>query len=44
MGVATGSVVHSTEFQVPSGVSPGAAKLRVVANGIASEPVAVTLV
>lgn len=44
MGVATGSVVHSTEFQVPSGISPGAAKLRVVANGIASEPVAVTIV
>ncbi len=44
MGVATGSVVHSTEFLVPSGIGLGASELRVIANGIASDPVAVTIV
>lgn len=44
MGVATGSVIHSTEFLVPSGIHLGASQLRVIANGIASDPVAVTIV
>ena len=44
MGVATGSVVHSTDFLVPSGIGLGASQLRVVANGIASDPVAVAIV
>ncbi len=44
MGVATGSVVQSTDFLVPSGIGSGASELRVIANGIASQPVAVTIV
>jgi hypothetical protein len=44
MGVATGSVVHSTEFVVPSVIDAGPSELRVVANGIASDAVAVTIV
>jgi hypothetical protein len=43
MGVATGSVVHSTEFDVPPGIELGPSQLCVVANGIAScTPVHVT--
>jgi hypothetical protein len=44
MGVATGSVVQSTDFLVPSGIGLGASELRVIANGIASQPVVVTIV
>jgi Galactose oxidase, central domain len=44
MGVATGSIVRSTEFHVPSGIEPGVSELRVIANGIASAPMAVTIV
>jgi hypothetical protein len=36
MGVATGNVVHSTKFDVPTGIELGASELCVVANGIAS--------
>jgi hypothetical protein len=43
MGVATGSTLVSTLFDVPSGTEPGASSLVVVANGIASMPVNVTV-
>jgi hypothetical protein len=43
MGVATGSATVSTSFDVPSSVETGASKLEVVANGIPSTPVSVTV-
>lgn len=43
MGVATGKKKVSTHFDVPSGIETGDSKLVVVANGIASKPVAVTV-
>jgi len=43
MGVATGSAPVTTHFDVPAGAETGAATLVVVANGIASAPVAVTI-
>jgi hypothetical protein len=43
MGVATGSKIVSAQFDVPSSVAPGSATLEVVANGIASAAVAVTI-
>lgn len=43
MGVATGSLVVSTQFDVPAGIDVGASQLEVVANGIASKPIAVTV-
>jgi hypothetical protein len=43
MGVATGTKPVSTHFDVPSGMETGASSLVVVANGIASKPVAVTV-
>ncbi|MBV9570586.1 MAG: hypothetical protein JO056_05015 [Alphaproteobacteria bacterium] len=43
MGVATGSKTVSTTFDVPSGMETGAATLEVVANGIPSPSVAVTV-
>ena len=33
MGVATGSVIHSTQFKIPSGIELGASELCVIANG-----------
>lgn len=39
MAVATGSVVHHTNFAVPSHLPYGHYELVVIANGIASEPV-----
>jgi hypothetical protein len=36
MGVATGSIIHTTQFTVPSGVPVGSYQLCVVANGISS--------
>jgi len=42
MGVASKSSV-STEFDVPSGADTGASTLEVIANGIASKPVSVTV-
>jgi hypothetical protein len=39
MGVATGSSLVSTLFDVPAGAETGASSLNVVANGIASAPV-----
>jgi hypothetical protein len=43
MGVATGKTVVSTNFDVPSGMETGASSLVVVANGIPSKPVNVTV-
>jgi hypothetical protein len=43
MGVATGSLPVSTNFDVPAQMDTGASKLVVVANGIASKPVTVTI-
>ncbi len=43
MGVATGNTLVSTNFDVPSGMETGASSLVVVANGIPSAPVSVTV-
>ena len=43
MGVATGALPVTTQFDVPAGTETGAATLVVVANGIPSSPVAVTI-
>jgi hypothetical protein len=43
MGVATGSMPVSTHFDVPPHMERGASTLEVVANGIASTPVKVTV-
>lgn len=43
MGVATGKKTVSTNFDVPSGMETGASSLVVVANGIPSQPVSVTV-
>lgn len=43
MGVATGTATVSTNFDVPSNMETGASTLVVVANGIPSEPVDVTV-
>lgn len=43
MGVATGSKLVWTYFDVPAGIEEGASTLEVVANGIASRPVNVTV-
>ena len=43
MGVATGSTIVSTNVDVPSGMETGASSLVVVANGIPSTPVSVTV-
>jgi hypothetical protein len=43
MGVATGSQTVSTNFDVPTGMETGASSLVVVANGIASAPVSLTV-
>jgi hypothetical protein len=43
MGVATGSAIVSTKFDVPSGMETGASTLEVVANGIPSKGVSVTV-
>jgi hypothetical protein len=43
MGVATGSKTVWTYFDVPSNIESGASSLVVVANGIASKPVTVTV-
>jgi hypothetical protein len=41
--VNTGTVIHHTQFLVPAGAELGAADITVVANGIASDPVHVTV-
>ncbi|MBV8799110.1 MAG: hypothetical protein JOY77_07610 [Alphaproteobacteria bacterium] len=43
MGVATGNATVSTNFDVPSGIETGASSLVVVANGIPSDPVSITV-
>ena len=43
MGVATGSQIVSTSFDVPKSIEPGLSTLEVVANGIPSPPVYVTV-
>ena len=43
MGVATGSQKITTNFDVPATAETGASTLVVVANGIPSTPVSVTL-
>ncbi len=43
MGVATGSATVSTNFDVPATMETGASKLEVVANGIPSVAVSVTV-
>jgi hypothetical protein len=43
MGVATGTKVVSTNFDVPAGMETGASSLVVVANGIPSLPVSITV-
>ena len=43
MGVATGSATVSTNFDVPATMESGASTLEVVANGIPSAPVSVTV-
>ena len=43
MGVATGNKTVSTNFDVPSGTETGASSLVVIANGIPSAPVSVTV-
>jgi hypothetical protein len=44
MGVATGSLIVTTHFDVPAGIELGASQLVVVANGIASNPVSVVII
>jgi len=43
MGVATGNRIVSTNFDVPSGIGAGASTIVVVANGIPSSAVSVTV-
>jgi hypothetical protein len=43
LGVNTGTVVHTTQFQVPAGAELGASDITVIANGIASDPVRVNV-
>jgi hypothetical protein len=43
MGVATGQTRVSTNFDVPAAAETGGSSLEVVANGIASQPVAITV-
>jgi hypothetical protein len=43
MAVATGSTTVSTSFDVPAGIETGASSLYVIANGIPSAAVAVTV-
>ena len=43
MGVATGTKIVSTQFDVPATIETGASTLEVVANGIASQPSNVTV-
>ncbi|MFL6417324.1 MAG: Kelch repeat-containing protein [Bryobacteraceae bacterium] len=43
LGVNTGTVIHHTQFTVPSSAELGLAEITVVANGIASDSVRVTV-
>jgi hypothetical protein len=44
MAVNTGTVIHHTQFTVPAGAELGGSTITVIANGIASDPVAVSVV
>src|SRR5271166_5108954 len=44
MAVNTGTVIHHTQFTVPAGAELGGSTITVIANGIASNPVAVSVV
>ncbi len=44
MAVATGGVIHSTLVEIPATATPGSYTLRVIANGIDSDPVSVQIV
>jgi hypothetical protein len=44
MGVATGAAIVSTFFDVPTNIETGDSKLEVVANGIPSLPINITVV
>jgi hypothetical protein len=43
MGIATGSTIVSTKFDVPATIETGASTIRVVANGIVSAPKTITV-
>lgn len=43
MAVNTGKAIHSTQFTVPRGAESGESTITVIANGIASDSVAVTV-
>jgi hypothetical protein len=43
MGVATGNAIVSTNVDIPSGMETGESSLVVVANGISSQPVSITV-
>jgi hypothetical protein len=43
MGVATGNTPVSTHFDVPANMETGSSSLEVVANGIPSAPVSITV-
>jgi hypothetical protein len=43
MGVATGTATVSTNFDVPAAMETGASSLEVVANGIPSAAVSITV-
>jgi hypothetical protein len=43
MGVATGNTTQSTQFTLPGGIETGASELTVVANGIPSDAIPVTV-
>jgi hypothetical protein len=43
MGVATGTTKVTTEFDIPATIETGASTLEVVANGIPSKSITVTV-
>jgi hypothetical protein len=43
MSVNTGTVIHSTQFDVHVGIELGGSQLTVIANGISSNPIAVSV-
>ncbi len=43
LGIATGPAVHSTLVDIPASLPTGSYELRVIANGIPSDPVTVTI-
>ena len=43
MGVATGTMLVSTLFDAKANLETGASTIQVVANGIASSPVSITV-